>query len=175
MKTGRKVIDITGQHFGKWTVIELASTGGAGKCARFLCICECGNMAIISGHSLREGNSTKCKACADKERAKTHGNSYERLYSIWHGMKDRCYREGNISYKYYGAKGIKLCPEWKSNFIAFKKWALSHGYDDSLSIDRIDNDKDYSPDNCRWATALEQIHNRGVRSARRSTPHVSGL
>jgi hypothetical protein len=161
MKTGRKVIDIIGQRFGRWTVIGLASTGGAGKCAKFLCVCDCGNQANISGHSLRKGGSTRCKICADKERNKKHGMSYNRLYSVWHGMKDRCYREGNISYKYYGAKGIRICDEWKNDFVVFMTWALANGYRADLSIDKKDNNKDYSPENCRWATNFEQIHNRG--------------
>ena len=94
--------------------------------------------------------------CGDKK----HGGKHSRLYSIWLNMKKRCYNTKHISYKNYGGRGICICDEWLHDFAAFRDWAMSHGYADDLSIDRIDNDKDYSPDNCRWATMKEQRHNR---------------
>lgn len=83
-----------------------------------------------------------------------------RLYNIWHNIKKRCYYPRATSYKYYGAKGIKVCDEWVHDYLAFEKWALSHGYTDELTVDRIDSSGDYSPDNCRMATPKQQAYNR---------------
>lgn len=83
----------------------------------------------------------------------------KRLYSIWHNMKSRCYYKENTNYKYYGEKGIKVCDEWKDNFQSFAMWALQNGYSDELSIDRIDGNKDYYPENCRWVDNIQQNNN----------------
>lgn len=92
---------------------------------------------------------------------KNMGESRLRLYTIWMRMKDRCYKEKCNVYKYYGGKGVAICEGWRNDFKAFKEWALSHGYNDNLSIDRIDGGKNYEPSNCRWATRMEQQSNLG--------------
>lgn len=89
-----------------------------------------------------------------------HGKSYTRLYRIWGGMKDRCCNKKDKSYHYYGGRGIKICDEWMHDFMNFHNWAVTHGYRDDLSIDRIDNDGNYEPDNCRWVTMKEQVKNK---------------
>jgi hypothetical protein len=90
----------------------------------------------------------------------THGKRHTKIYSIWCHIKGRCYNQNRDNYKYYGAKGIKVCDEWRDNFISFYEWAMSHGYKDGLEIDRIDNKKDYCPENCRFATRKMQVRNR---------------
>lgn len=91
---------------------------------------------------------------------KKHGYKYTRIYNIWGLMKNRCYCPTSNNYKNYGGRGIKICDEWKNNFIAFKDWAYANGYNEKLTIDRIDNNGNYEPSNCRWITNLEQQFNK---------------
>lgn len=100
-----------------------------------------------------------------------HGMTKTRLHLIWSNMKTRCLNTKDPHYKWYGARGIKICPEWL-DFIPFKEWAMSSGYNDKLTLDRINNDGDYCPNNCRWATIQEQSLNRRERSGRSGIPHI---
>lgn len=158
-----KLIDLTGQRFGRLVVIERIGLN-KNKKATWLCRCDCGNEIVAISNSLRTGNTTSC-GCAQRDIARemhqTHNCSRQtRLYRIWIAMKQRCYYHRSNHYKDYGGRGITICDEWLHDFVAFRDWAMSHGYADDLSIDRIDNDKGYNPDNCRWATMKEQRHNR---------------
>lgn len=159
MAKNSRVVNIDGQHFGKLHVIKYAGLNGSSK-AMWLCQCECGNTKVVSGHQLRLGRVTSCGCRKKNGMHTTHGGRHTRLYSIWKGMKDRCYRPKNHAFKHYGGRGISICNEWLKDFSAFRDWALSHGYADHLSIDRIDVNGNYEPSNCRWATASEQVHNR---------------
>lgn len=94
---------------------------------------------------------------------KTHGKSKDKLYHVWNGMKQRCYNANDDFYYCYGAKGITVCEEWKNSFQNFYDWAISHGYDEKLSIDRIDVNGNYCPENCRWTNSSVQNRNRTDR------------
>ena len=160
-----KFIDLTGQKFGRLTIIS-RSDEKRGDEILYDCLCDCGTHTRVSGVNLRSGRSTSC-GCFHKdkliERNKTHGLCQSRLYHIWRGMKSRCYNVNEKSYKRYGARGIKICDEWlnkENGFINFYNWAMANGYNDTLSIDRIDNDKGYFPKNCRWTTIQCQNNNR---------------
>lgn len=165
---GRKTIDLTGQKFGRLTAIERAGTDKKG-CVKWLCHCDCGSTTITRGVCLRNGKALSC-GCGNKEavtKANTkHGESRSKLYRVWAGIKDRCYNPNLKEYKNYGLRGIKMCDEWLHNYVAFREWAMSHGYTDKLSIDRIDVNDDYKPANCRWITMEEQQNNK------RNTPHI---
>ena len=126
------------------------SSNGNKQC---LCKCPyCNNLFIMwASHYYRGSNGCKCQ---------DYGKANPRLYSIWINMKTRCYNPNTPEYKHYGGRGISICEEWKDNFKNFLDWSLNSGYKENLSIDRKDVDKGYSPDNCRWATTVEQARNK---------------
>ena len=152
-----------GNKYGRLTAIKYA--GRYGHSSKWLFECECGNRKEIDVYRVLCGGTKSC-GCLQAEsrhlKAK-HGacrkGQNSRLYRIWLRMKDRCYYPRDISYKYYGARGVTVCPEWHE-FRNFQEWAISNGYSDNLSIDRIDVNKNYEPSNCRWSDNLTQANNK---------------
>lgn len=160
-----KAKNLIGQKIGRLTIISEVPSLNKKYGKYWLCECECGTQKILRGSSI--GRSTFSCGCLKKEKdiakckTKTkHGMSNTRIYKIWAGIKTRCYNSKNKIYKFYGEKNIKMCKEWESSFEEFYNWAISNGYNDKLSIDRIDYSGDYEPNNCRWATNIEQANNK---------------
>ena len=149
--------DLTGQRFGQLLVIERAEdkTTGSKPKTMWRCLCDCGKETVVWGSSLTQGTTVSC-GC--KKRKHGFANK-ERLYETWQNMKRRCNNPRNNRYKQYGARGIKVCAEWEHDYVAFRNWAMSNGYADDLTIARIDVDKGYSPNNCRWVGAKIQANN----------------
>ena len=150
------------QKFGRLTVIkEVGRTKSGG--ATWLCKCDCGGEKVISSTGLREGKTHSC-GCIKREQTvemfKTHGETHSPLYRLWAGMKNRCDNTHASKYANYGGRGIKVCPEWETNYPAFRDWCLANGYRKGLTIERIDVDADYSPSNCVFATQKVQQNNR---------------
>lgn len=172
-----KKLNLLGQKFGRLTVIEnLESENGR---SYSLCLCDCGKTKPfkVMNKYLRNHHVVSC-GCVKSERIsglgkktgkehitkahevawennKTHQKSKTRLYRIWQQMKQRCSNPNCDAYKYYGHKGVSLCEEWNNNFISFYEWSIQHGYKNNLTIDRIDSNKNYCPENCRWLTQAD--------------------
>jgi len=156
-----KKLDLAGKTFGRLTAIEETDQRKNGKVV-WLCSCDCGNEILVRGSDLTSFHARSC-GCYKRERAietnQTHGeagNNRTRLYSVWATMIRRC---SDKTQKNYGGRGIKVCPEWK-DFILFRDWAVNHPtYEEGKQIDRIDNDGDYTPENCRWVTHKDNLRN----------------
>ena len=157
---GSKGGDLIGKRFGKLVVLCICDQRQSGHIVAH-CICDCGNEKDVMISSLRNGRTKSC-GCFRREyvigKNTTHGLSGTRLYSIWCDMHKRCEKPSNKRYENYGGRGITVCSDWQT-FQPFYDWAMKSGYQPSLSIDRINVDREYSPKNCRWATSVEQQNN----------------
>ena len=153
--------DLTGQRFGRLVVVERNSERIKNRIA-WKCKCDCGGEKIVVSAYLLSGHTKSC-GCWYNENMHSgnvkHGKCHTRLIRIYHNMKQRCYDTKTKNYKKYGARGIDVCKEWRDDFITFYNWSMANGYQDNLSIDRIDGSKGYSPDNCRWVTVEVQNNN----------------
>ena len=163
--------DLTGKRFGRLLVLERSKNNTNSNKPKWICKCDCGNIVEKSGNSLTNGKTKSCgclKIEADHNRTKTHGDTAEgktsRLYVVWADIKQRCFNKNNTAYPYYGGRGIKMCDEWRYNYSSFKEWSYANGYNDTFekyqcTIDRIDTNKDYCPENCRWVPMKIQGNN----------------
>jgi hypothetical protein len=171
-KEGEYMIDLTGQRFGSWTVLERGPDyvypSGKRRATRWRCECICGATVLVVSAILRNGGSTQCRDCANR----THGMSYDPEYSVWNNMLLRCYNPSNHNYPYYGARGITVCERWHS----FELWMTDILVEigprpKGKTLDRVNNDGNYEPGNIRWATRKEQAQNRRKQGSSLSTPH----
>lgn len=157
--------ELTGQRFGRLTVVKYVGTKN--RKSMWLCKCDCGEETVSSCTNLTGGGSTSCgckrrEVCSSRMKSRNykHGGTNTRLFRIWTGIKTRCLDQNVSEYPRYGGRGITICDEWKESFSSFRDWALSSGYSDELTCDRIENNKGYSPENCRWVDIKTQQNNK---------------
>ena len=156
-----KLIDLSGQKFNCLEVICRAPSSSGQT--RWHCLCDCGNTTIVHGTHLKRGATKSCGCLGKAKRiilGTTHNGSKDKLYRVWNSMRDRCYRITDPSYKRYGGRGIRVSEKWKISFSDFRDWATGNGYEEGLTIDRINNDGNYEAENCRWISKVEQSRNR---------------
>lgn len=159
-------VDLTGKSFGKLTVIERINNyiePCGEKKAKWQCLCECGNTIHVTTSHLTTGHTKSC-GCSKNQGTYKHGCHNTRLYSVWEGMRSRCNNQNSSNFERYGRRGIKVCEDW-DDFIQFKEWAEANGYYATAeygecTIDRIDNSKGYSPNNCRFVPMSVQAFNK---------------
>lgn len=155
-------LNLIGQRFGRWTVIEPAENKNG--LTMWLCRCDCGTEKTVRTSHLKSGRSKSC-GCHQYDHLRNKPGNYpeevriKRLYRIWKNILRRCQSNNYPGYKNYGGRGIIVCEDW-NDYVLFARWALDHGYSKDLTIDRIDINGNYTPDNCRWVTMLEQSHNK---------------
>lgn len=161
-----ELIDLTGQKFGRLTVIKRAKNkikrNGKHE-VMWECLCDCGNTKIVSRNSLRSSAIRSC-GCLRKENTKNmrtkHGLRNTQIYKTWANIKTRCYNPNKDTFNYYGGRNVEMCQDWKEDFINFYNWSMEHGYKEGLTIDRINPNGNYEPSNCRWVTMKEQQNNK---------------
>jgi hypothetical protein len=161
----------SGTRFGRLTVLGRVPPTSPGQ-INWECRCDCGKIVVVTGGNLRRKNGTRSCRCLSRDRGRarrTHGRKPWRLYRAWTRMKNRCSNPTEI---YWHGRGITVCPEWLTSYEAFRDWALANGYHANLSLDRIDNNGNYEPANCRWTTQRVQASNsRRPRAVIRSDGH----
>lgn len=156
----QRYIDISGQRFNRLVAIEPAGRKGSGRKSVLLwrCVCDCGNESVVPGSRLRAGEIKSC-GCAWRDSVITHGMTKTKEYRTWNGMIDRCHNTANKRYPYYGGRGIAVCEKWRASFESFYA-DMGDSPSPKHSIDRIDVNAGYSPENCRWTDHKTQCRNR---------------